>query len=597
MKRPTAALVLLLAACGGEPDEMTGNETAADTGRDDTGSPDDGTGTGTDDDGLSPAERASLEDELPRPDAVAGTESAMGHFHIGRQASSYRRGPQGEGLLVQPREFENVAGEDFGASPWHVVSTRRYSSPTARTVWGASLQWVYKFAVDGDTFEFAGKFRLNEGFTSITWNLIGLDDGRVVVPDPDGYRAGDGDCGGTEPAFLVLRDDTDGAGDPMSAIECEKKLEFEPAALRELCDASGFMVRGPTGTGSLILFEGELASTVVFQDQGVRRHYLIVADPGLDAFVACGLIDDSAPTNEYAGELLPDGRTAVYVPTGDAIVKLVYDSAAQTVERRWERPVGVRDRLGTTPTLVNAANGDQLVVVVDARCATSNVVNGLIVCDDDDSPSRLVGVRREDDLGNQPAVISIDLPGVIRTVENSPAARGDTIVVANYSGYLPNGLLVPPGGQPPNGGLSSNGASPDSVADIATGAVAVTYRNGGFDIAWVIEDQQVSGVPTISGGGNLVYGTGAEIDGRTYLYGFLLEDDDRGAAGTVAVRLDIGAAPFRTPQTRANGEVFIPLADYSFGPGEFFDAGNNLVLLPDRSLLVSGGRGLVRIYE
>jgi hypothetical protein len=276
---------------------------------------------------------------------------------------------------------------------------------------------------------------------------------------------------------------------------------------------------------------------------------------------------------------------------------MTFHAGTKALRRVWARPLALRRRTGTTPTVVNAPTGERLLVLVDGQCAVTNVLNGLIVCDDKVAPSRLIGVRREDDTGGAPAVIAADLPGYIRTVENSPAVLGDLIAIANYSGYLPNGLLVPPGGQKPRGDEGTWGTSADAITDFATGIVVMKYDpRRGFVLAWEDAKTQISGVPTISGGANMVYGTGAEeADGKLYFYGFRLEADDRGPAGARVIRKELGKAPFRQARRNPVGHNVIAPAEYGMSPGELFDAGNNMVLNSDGSLFFPGGRALVRI--
>lgn len=176
--------------------------------------------------------------------------------------------------------------------------------------------------------------------------------------------------------------------------------------------------------------------------------------------------------------------------------------------------------------------------------------------------------------------------------------RAGLVVIANYSGYLPNGLRVPPGGQRPPEGAAVWGRSPDARPDFATGLVTLRYvpERRTFDILWEDSSTQISGVPTISAGSNLVYGTGAEEDsGMLYLYGLLLEDDVRGPGGTRVLRTELGSAPFRTPVVDADGNTIFPVEDYQLQPGELFDAGNNLLVNSDDSIVFSGGRALVRV--
>ncbi|MEM9930153.1 MAG: hypothetical protein AAF840_10065 [Bacteroidota bacterium] len=99
--------------------------------------------------------------------------------------------------------------------------------------------------------------------------------------------------------------------------------------------------------------------------------------------------------------------------------------------------------------MVNTSGGRKFVCVIDSECAVTSLSSGLIACSSDGRPSQLVAVERSAPAGSDPRILTADLPAWLRTVENSPAALGDRIVVANYSGYLPNGLLVPAGGLGP----------------------------------------------------------------------------------------------------------------------------------------------------
>jgi len=423
----------------------------------------------------------SVHEDMDQGSSAAGlvdSPSALGHFSLDRRAAVTHAGPTSEDVVVQTRDFEQVTGEQVGTSPWHVLSAKRYASPRARTVWGASLEYAYKFVIDGDDFTFASIFEIAGFPTSITWNIMGRADGSVIVPDPDGFRAGpDGNpCEGTLPALLVFRDDMEGTGDPMSPIECVGKFEFEPGPLRELCaaPAGSIMSRGPTGASMAAAYTGEVVTTVVFSSGGEQSTYMLVLDETLTEPVACGLVAVGTVSNEPPVERLSEDVSALYYPMDDAIVKMAFDASSRSVERVWRRAFTLRRRTGTTPTLVDTPDGERFVVLIDSTCATSNVVNGLLVCDEADEPSRLIAVRRADDTGGAPEVLSATLPAAIRAVENSPAAHEGTVVVADYSGYLPNGLVVPPGGQDPGGGVATWGVSPDSVAEFAMGLVAMT---------------------------------------------------------------------------------------------------------------------------
>ncbi|MEO1336189.1 MAG: hypothetical protein AAFV29_11125, partial [Myxococcota bacterium] len=460
------------------------------------------------------------------------------------------------------------------------------------------LRYAYKFVTDGARFEFADAFTLNDRVSSIPWNMVALADGRVVFPDIDGFDAvaADDPCRTEGPSLVALRDRDD---DPMSPMACVGALSIDSATVRTMCgvDPSAQFVPG-SGSALVATYSGALVTVVELEAAGIRASYAVAVAHDLSRPLACGFIADTPSTNASAVEPVGEERSAIYYATEDSIVKMYFDSARAAFTRAWQRTLPIRRRTGTTPTLLNADNGDRLVIIVDGACSVSNVLNGLIVCDDAAEPSQLLAVRREDDVEPDRAVIQFDLPATIRTVENSPAVRGHLVAIANYSGYLPNGLIVPPGGQKPEGGPGTYGVSPDAVEEFATGIVVVRYRpeQGDFVLAWRDDVRQVSGVPLISAGANMVYGTGAEMASQqTYLYGFLLEADSRGPAGTLVVRRALGAAPFRQSRRDLRGNNVIPFGDYSLNEGELYDAGNNTVLDADRSIIMTGGRALVRI--
>lgn len=545
-------------------------------------------------DPLAAAEQAARADSLPRPPGMSRSASTMGHFHPARQASTFRAGPVSDAPRVQVVDYAAQFGTNFGASPFHVVSTARYGREGAFTIWGATLTHVYRVVVDGPRFEGLDSWVVNTFATSLPWNLVAFDDGRVVVSDSDGYEAGpeDGPCATNEPTHLTLVDD-DRIGGP---IRCDYALELTPNRVRQACGVQGgVLVRGPTTVSQVATFDDRLTTLAVFERQGVRSSYMLVTNPDVTDIEACALVGEGTASNEMLAEPAGSG-TAVYVPTEGAIIKMRWQDGQLT--RRWARATGFRRRTGTTPTLVVGSDGTRLAVTIDGRCAVTNVVNGLIVCDEDTSPSQLVAVRLADDLQGAAPVILVDLPEWLDTVENSPAARGDVVVVANYTGYLPNGLMVPAGGQVPEGGVAAWQTSPDSVPDFATGIVALQWNGTTFEILWSDRDTQASGIPTISGGANRVYSSGAEIEtGQTYLYAWRLRDDDEGPAGQRVLRVSIGQAPFRQTIVSPSGDVIFPLGDYDQQVGEFFDGGNSLLILDDRSAIVAGGRSLVRVSD
>ena len=524
----------------------------------------------------------------------------MGHFNPARQASLLTRGPESNDCIVQVRDLEQTLGKAVGTSPWHTVSARRYSDPNTVTLWGTTLTDSYRFLVDGERFEALDRFPINYLPTSITWNMLQFDDGRFIVPDPNGYSIAGRGRRTSDPTLLVLHDDPEATGSTAGPIRRVGSLGLTEDLIRAAVavPAAATYNRPISGNSLVPTFSGEIVTTVSFSLGEQRLSYLLILDHQLARIVTGTPVGDGLQSNEIAAEELSGQATAFYVPLGEDLVKLIYDPTTGRVEKQWRAELPVRRRTGSTPTLVNTSDGGKYVVLVDSKCAVTSIINGLITCSEDTRPSQLVAVERTAGAGETPRILTTKLPEWLQTVENSPAALGDHIVVCNYSGYLPNGLLVPPGGQQPSGNLATWGVSPDAVADFATGLVVLKYDTvrDCFGIAWEEPGRQVSGIPTISGGSNMVYGTGAERqDGSYYLYGFRLTADSQGPAGELRLRVPLGKAPFRNTRRDLRGNLIIPRSQYDFAEGELFDAGNQLILLEDRSVVVSGGRSLVRV--
>ena len=545
---------------------------------------------------------AQLPYEPPVPPPPNFQQSTLGVPHYGpaRQASTAVAGPTTNNCEVQVRNLEETLGKDVGTSPWHMVSAPRYSRPDLVTIWGATLTDAYRFVVNGPRFEALDRFPLNYFPSSITWNLFSTDDGRVIVPDASGYKIVGQRQRSRKPSWLFLSDRNSAA--PNSKIHLLDIMEFDEGELTDLLQppAGARFAKLTAAGGSAPTYSGEMATTVSYLLNDVRYTYLIIVDIDEKRVVTGALIGEGQKSNEIAAEPVGARGTAFYVPLDETIVKMVYRPGTRPV-RHWVAELPVRRRTGSTPTLVNTSDGRKFVCLIDSECAVSSITNGLIVCSEDARPSQLVSVDRTAPRGATPTVLTTPLPRWLRTVENSPAALGDRIVVANYSGYLPNGLLVPAGGRVDGESTPRWLTSPDAQPDFATGIVTLKYNptTGNFEVDWADADRQVSCIPTISAGSNMVYGTGSEeATGKSYLYGFQLADGPSGTGkGSLRLRVPVGEAAFRTPERDRRGHVIFPKEQYKTTPGEFFDAGNQVILLPDGSLVLAGGRSLVRVRE
>jgi hypothetical protein len=189
---------------------------------------------------------------------------------------------------------------------------------------------------------------------------------------------------------------------------------------------------------------------------------------------------------------------------------------------------------GTTPTLIGDARTG-LVVMVDGHAPQNNLVGFWR----DEIPANWRGR-----LAGTLALPHSTPEGEGFTAENSPAALGNAIFIAQWAGFRPDC-------DPPKG-VQRVDWNP-------------TTRR--FEIVWANPDVHFNGIPTASSATGLVYGTG------------------RGAGCMLAYRgLDIKTGAVR---------LHVPL-----GVGdEFVDQGNQQAIANDGSIVVGVRQGTLRIYR
>lgn len=569
-RAPLAALALTLViatvACSGDADDGS-QEAAASPGTtasatpQATGAPADGAAgapAGSEGDGDGDGGRAEGMVAWP----LADSPWAMGHRDSLRQAATPLPGPTSDDVEVQVVDFLADAGLEgqrpmaegrdvVQASPWMAFSSKRYAdAPDARVQWAVSLTDVWKYAVDGTSTRYVDNEQLQDQIGSVGWNFVVMADDRVVVPSPlPSSRVENPACRATRSALLVFRD-----GDTIdSPIECVHSFEITDEVVRSCTGPDGQpldpALLSYSVVRSAVLPTGELVTDIRTQSAepgGPAGLYLIVVDHDLTRVESCAHVADSESTNEVAVEDLGEGRSALYVATADAFVKLVYDHEGTTLERRWVRPLDLRFRTGTTPTIVDAGD-ERFVAITNAPCAVNNPFTGGVTCDEDPAPARLVATRTDDE---RDEIFELELPEQFTNIECSPASHDGLLVIAQYGGYVP--------------------------APEARGVVAVRWdaEAQAFEQAWFNPDVQMNGVPTISTGSNLVYGSGVDTAGAVRLYGLRVVDGD-GAVGGEAV-LDL------------------PIAE----PDDWFgalDNGNNTIIGDDGSASWATFGGFVRV--
>ncbi|MEO0393026.1 MAG: hypothetical protein AAF213_07250 [Pseudomonadota bacterium] len=488
---------------------------------------------------------------------------------VSRDSSTPLRGPTHREPNVQISYFADATGTKLGRAPGHVLSDNRYDDgPRARTIWGASQNFLYKYQINGHRFAYADSFRLNDLEFIGDTDLLALADGRIITPSPNGLRVAEhqgADCAGRFPSLLVFRD----GATVDSPIACVAKFEFSPTVLEDACGFDSLM---PSTRNLMVdtLLDGHVAVRLRRNrvDHGLREGFetwVAILNNELTRIRACAKVADGLADTGLAMEPMADGSTLFYTAMETDLVAMRYRAVGNKLERLAAVPITAEGRTTTTPTLLTDGPFGW-VITVDSRCEVDRVFTGQINCDPrSDHPSAMVAVPRP--VGMGPTAI-LPLPGFIDTVEGSPAIAGRDIVISNYNGESPEPRR------------DTNG---DGLLNRVTGIVKLSWNptSQRFQIDWTNPDIQFSGVPTISRASNMVYGSGVEDDGLTYFYGLRLRTDGSGPAGAMLVRVALGPAVDSYP--RAGDAIY--------------DASSNIVINDDGSAIVAGGQSLIRIQD
>jgi hypothetical protein len=233
------------------------------------------------------ASRTALAGNTERHRSLMDSPWPIAHRTLGKQANTPFPGPtEAATAQVQFRDDRIRFRDSLGTSPWLILSEQKYTdSPTARTVWGASLRYVFKFVVDGNRFERVDQFRLS-GFPAVSWNLAGRADhkgGHILVPQPTGlrhWRQRRNPCYGRIPAILKFRD----GSTTDSSIVCEDKIELVEDRIRRACPVNPNLKMGYSGSFLSLLPNGEIMTNVRFKKRRGRsskhdQNFLLVINP------------------------------------------------------------------------------------------------------------------------------------------------------------------------------------------------------------------------------------------------------------------------------------------------------------------------------
>ncbi len=202
---------------------------------------------------------------------------------------------------------------------------------------------------------------------------------------------------------------------------------------------------------------------------------------------------------------------------------------------------------GTTPTLMGwGAGNDKLVVVADGHA------NNNLVAFWRELPPGWTGipgmpVRLADSIAIPNAQ---SFSNLFQSIENSPTAYGYDIAIAQFNGFL---------------GYDCNNYKGVSKFRWDTNA-------NQFNLEWTNNNFNMNGVLSYSSGGNLVYGTGKELDCNYYYYGLNWDN------GNLELQLLLGL-------------------EENFPDDPFYDQGVNHIIDEDGSIYFSGSRSLVKLQR
>ncbi|BAM04147.1 hypothetical protein [Phycisphaera mikurensis] len=467
---------------------------------------------------------AGAAEPAPRNPFLAASASPTFHHDPAATGSTPLPGPvAGEAL-----ELQVIRTRANGPSCWSLVG-EPYAGG-AVPVWGATVTHVTKVLVDGPRFELVDKHRIDREM-DLHWNCVLLRGNRLAVLDPNQRRVmlfgdrrpGEAESPIAELARFVLPAAVPGKPQTLTAAY--------DGHLLVLTDAGHLVALRVEGLGSpapalALAASLDLASV----DGDIACHNSQPVDPDGGVY----LVSDLAMTKvRWTGKRFEPVWHAAYDTRGPKAPRRVRPGLELLRVLAGAEGTGS----GTTPTLL-----EDVVVIVDGR-----------------TPNRLVAFwRGEIPPGWEPRVAGgealdprvagvLELPfatpaGRGFSTENSPAAWGDAVAVAQWNGIFPVDDPLP------------------GVQRARWDADAAELR-----LDWSRGDVNLNNVLTVSTATGLLYGQGVEAGRSVYR---ALD----WTTGETAWAFDLGDA----------GDAA-------------FDGGNQQSILPDRSLVWGCKAGIARL--
>jgi hypothetical protein len=439
---------------------------------------------------------------------------------------------------VMPKAFEtvdNLTHRRFvrgTVSPWTVLRAPQANGD--QVILTSPLSGLAKYIIANGRLEPVGHLRLERSWTDFDWTIAVLADGSALVTEKKHNR------------FAIVGDQS---GDSRSGLVVRRRISVDPA------------VHGKLSSHFSVAYDGTIIAVT-------QNRNILAIDQKTGSVLSALSLSGAESTLHNSFPIDETGR--IYLSVQDAIVAVDWNGRALT--EAWRAPYDMRGPgcdastrnrrpfrefiavargegctgSGTTPTLIGDPKSG-IAFIVDGHAPKNNLVafwRGEIPKDwqplpDPSSPGRLLDRRVA-------AVLPLPLStpeGKGFSAENSPAALGNRIVIAQWAGFSPE-------------------AAP------AKGVQRVDWdpAERRFKLIWANPDIHMNGVPTIgvTKGGAAVFGMGRE-DGQ-YVYSVLSLE-----TGRRQQRVDLG------------------------GSDDVLDQGNNHAIAADGSIVYGGKRSLVRL--
>jgi len=472
---------------------------------------------------LVAAAPSALAQPAPQNPWLARSTWPIFHQSTYAQASGPFDAPTG----AAPVRVQRLDTPEGGVSPWTVVGETYPDGSQA--AYGTIQSGVVKWLIDGDRFEQISYTPLPRGRLDFDWNIAVLRTGEVIVTSKQDNR------------FILLADRE--ANCPRCPLRITRSISV-PQSVGPLSthfsishDGHILALLENGRIAAISLTSGDVTDTYNLNIEGsdYGQHNAFAIDETGRVFVAS---QETMTALDWNGRAFALAWRAAYDFRGPGCQSERPTRRAREILRvaRGQRCTGS----GTTPTLIGTAE-DGVVVLVDGHAPANNLVafwRNAIPADWRPLAGRDVRVA---------SVLPLPLStpeGEGFTAENSPAAVGEAIFIAQWAGFRPD--CTPP-----------------------RGVQRVDWRSDRrrLELVWANPDVHFNGVPTASSATGLVYGAG------------------RGAGCSYAYRgLDIETGALR---------LDVPLGEEN----DFLDQGNQQTITADGSILVAVRRGIRRLVE